>query len=376
MNKKLLAAATVLILCTSLPGVTRQAGREEKAAEEKEPPPERSVGLVVLPLFFYEPETHLAGGIGGLLTFRTGTRVQTSRPSSMFFYAIYTQLNQFQAQAEPNFYFGGEDKFLAAKLLFERYPNKFWGYGGETPDSAKTDYTPRRFLLEASFQKRLSWLPHLYGGVQYQFETAAIVGVGPEEGLPLSDFAGGRGGTVSGLGLILNWDTRNNIFVPSHGNYVQLSFVANAKAFGGSFNFIALKADVRHYLPGFIRSHAVAFQFLYQSATGNPPFYRYALIGGDSILRGYYKGRYRDKYLLVVQSEYRLPVWWKFGLVGFIGLGNVGPSLGRIDFRDLKYSLGAGLRFKLSPREGANARMDFAFGKGSTGLYFTAGEAF
>ncbi len=375
MKKKFLAVAA-LVLWTTLPGGARPALQEETPPEKKEAAPKKSVGLVVLPLAFYEPETQLAGGVGGLLTFRTGTQAQSSRPSSMFFYAIYTQRGQFQAQAEPNFYFGGEDKFLAAKILFERYPTKFWGVGADAPDSAETDYTPRRFLLEASFQKRLGFLPNLYGGVQYQFETAAIVDVGPETALPLGAFAGGDGGTISGLGLILNWDTRNNIFVPSHGNYFQLSLVVNAKALGGGFNFTAVKADLRKYYPGFVRSHSVALQFLYQSATGNPPFYRHALIGGDSIMRGYYKGRYRDKYLVVIQSEYRLPVWWRFGLVGFVGLGNVGPSLGRLDLGDLKYSIGAGLRFKLSPREGANIRMDIAFGQGSHGIYFTAGEAF
>ena len=375
MNKKLLAAAA-LILWTALPGGARPAAQEEKPVEKKVQAPKKSVGLVVLPLAFYSPETHLAGGVGGLLTFRSGAQAASSRPSSMFFYAIYTQLSQFQAQAEPNFYFGGEDKFLAAKLLFERYPSKFWGVGGETPDGAETDFTPRRFILEAALQKKLGFLTNLYGGIQYQLETAAIVGVGPEVGLPLASFAGGHGGTVSGLGLVLNWDTRNNIFIPSHGNYFQLSLVFNGKALGSRFNFTAVKADLRKYYPGIVRSHSVALQFLYQSATGNPPFYRYALIGGDSILRGYYKGRYRDKYLVVLQSEYRLPVWWRFGLVGFFGLGNVGPSLGRIDFGDLKYSVGAGLRFKLSPREGANVRMDIAFGRGSSGIYFTAGEAF
>ncbi len=375
MDKRFFAAAA-LILWTTLPGGAQAAAQEEKPSEKKEQAPKKSVGLVVLPLAFYEPETHLAGGVGGLLTFRSGAQAQTSRPSSMFFYAIYTQRGQFQAQAEPNFYFGGEDKFLAAKLLFERYPSKFWGVGGETPDSAETDFTPRRFILEASFQKKLGILSNLYGGVQYQFETASIVDVGPEVGLPLDAFAGGQGGTISGLGLILNWDTRNNIFIPSHGNYFQLSLVFNGKALGSRFNFTAVKADLRKFYPGFVRSHSLALQFLYQSATGNPPFYRYALIGGDSILRGYYKGRYRDKYLVVLQSEYRLPIWWRFGLVGFVGLGNVGPSLGRVDFGDLKYSVGAGLRFKLSPREGANIRMDIAFGKGSSGVYFTAGEAF
>lgn len=354
----------------------RPVAAQEGQPEKKEPAVKGTADLVVLPLVFYEPETKFAGGVGGLLTFRQERQHASSRPSSMFFYAIYTQLKQFQAQAEPAFYFRGEDFLLTGKLTFEQYPNKFWGVGDKTPDSAETNYTPRRLSLEASFQKRMPFLQNLFAGVQYQFETAAIVDIQPDPPILLNPFAGSGGGTVSGLGFVLNWDTRNNIFTPSRGSQSQISFVVNAKILGSGFDFTTVKADFRKYVPGLYQGHAAAFQFVYQSATGAPPFYRYAMIGGDSIMRGYYKGRYRDKYLIALQAEYRLPLWRRFGFVAFAGLGNVGPALDRISLRKAKYSTGFGLRFKLSPKEGANVRVDFAFGKGSTGLYFTAGEAF
>ncbi len=354
----------------------RPVAAQEGQPEKKDPAAKGRVHLVVLPLAFYEPETKLAVGGGGLLTYRGESQAPTARPSSMFFYAIYTQLMQFQAQAQPILYFRDEDDLLAAKLTFEQYPNKFWGIGAETPDSAETNYTPRRLALEASFQTRLPFLWNLYAGVLYQFETAALIDNPSNAPLPLDSYPGGAGGTVSGLGLILNWDTRDNIFTPSRGNQFQVSIVVNAKMLGSSFDFTSVKADFRKYVPGLYPGHAAAFQFLYQSATGAPPFYRYAMIGGDSIMRGYYMGRYRDKYLIALQAEYRLPLWRRFGFVAFAGLGNVGPALDRISLSKAKYSTGFGLRYKLSPQEGANVRVDFAFGKGSTGLYFTAGEAF
>lgn len=350
------------------------AGQEK--TEEKGPAAKVSVRLVLLPLLFYEPETELAGGVGGLLTHRRGSQPAAARPSSMFFYAIYTMLGQFQAQAEPIFYFQGEDLLLTTKLTFELYPNKFWGVGDNTPDASETGYTPRRFAIESTFQRKLPLLNNLYVGVQYQLETTSITHIETSPPLPLSSFPGGQGGTVSGLGLILNWDTRNDVFTPSRGSQFQASFIVNDSVLGSGFDFTAVKADLREYVPGFFPGHAAAFQFLYQSANGTPPFYRYAMIGGDSVLRGYYKGRFRDNYLVVLQAEYRLPLWHRFGFVGFAGLGNVGPDLKRIDLKRAKYSVGFGLRYKLSREEGANVRVDLAFGKGSMGLYFTAGEAF
>ncbi len=93
-------------------------------------------------------------------------------------------------------------------------------------------------------------------------------------------------------------------------------------------------------------------------------------------MRGYYSGRYQDKYLLAMQVEYRLPVWRRFGMVAFVGIGDVSKSLETFRLDQIKYSYGFGFRFKIAPKEGTNLRLDFAWGKGTSGFYFTAGEAF
>ena len=89
-------------------------------------------------------------------------------------------------------------------------------------------------------------------------------------------------------------------------------------------------------------------------------------------MRGYYLGRYRDKILMTFQAEYRIPAWWRFGLVGFAGVGDVASKFAKFKLADFKYSVGAGLRFLLDPKEGTCLRADFGFGKGTSGFYFTA----
>jgi outer membrane translocation and assembly module TamA len=93
-------------------------------------------------------------------------------------------------------------------------------------------------------------------------------------------------------------------------------------------------------------------------------------------MRGTYTGQFREKALLAFQAEYRIHVWRRIGAAAFAGLGDVAPSLQDIKLNRLKYSLGAGLRFKLDTREGTNLRLDFAWGKHSTGFYMTVQEAF
>jgi outer membrane translocation and assembly module TamA len=96
------------------------------------------------------------------------------------------------------------------------------------------------------------------------------------------------------------------------------------------------------------------------------------------LLRGYYQGRFRDQVMVTLQAEYRLPVFWRIGLVGFAEAGQVAPRAGDLAVDAFKASLGGGLRFLLAPREGVNIRADYGwgFGVGAGGFYLAIGEAF
>jgi len=113
--------------------------------------------------------------------------------------------------------------------------------------------------------------------------------------------------------------------------------------------------------------------------SGDPPFQSLSLLGDSgkqNLMRGYYRGRYRDKNIIVFQTEYRIPLWWRFGAVAFIGVGNVASAFDMFKIKTVKYSYGAGLRFQLDDKEKINLRIDIGFGKETSGFYFTIGEAF
>jgi outer membrane protein assembly factor BamA len=99
-------------------------------------------------------------------------------------------------------------------------------------------------------------------------------------------------------------------------------------------------------------------------------------MGGANIMRGYYAGRFRDKNQGVFQAEYRVPVAGRIGVVGFAGIGNVGPAFKDIDFQYLKYSYGGGVRIALNKVEKLNLRLDYGLGEHSKGFYLQLGEAF
>ena len=372
MNMKTLAVIIASLVClATMPALSAPRPNDEPGAEAR-----GKREIVILPIVFYAPETKFAGGVGGLLTFRPRGAKPSDRPSSIYFYGIFTQLKQFSMSWEPEFYFGKGAYLLKGRLLIERYPDKFWGLGPETPDAAEEDYTPRSVQIEASFLKKVLPRAHIYAGLQLRYEDFRILKAGPPGGLlGRGAVAGSAGGSVVGLGFILNRDSRDDIFFPRRGDYWQLSALFNSRAFGGDFTYAAVKLEARKYVPVFA-SHVLAFQAQLQSVSGTPPFHSYAKLGSDLMMRGYYAGRFRDRVMAGVQAEYRMPLFWRFGVVGFAGLGNVGPKIGTLDLARLKHSIGAGLRFRVSSRETTNLRVDVAFGKNTSGVYFTAREAF
>ena len=78
----------------------------------------------------------------------------------------------------------------------------------------------------------------------------------------------------------------------------------------------------------------------------------------------------------ISKLEYRTILYWRIGLAAFAGMGDVSDSISKWPLKDLKPTVGAGVRFLLDPKEKATVRIDYAIGKGSSGLYFALEEAF
>jgi outer membrane protein assembly factor BamA len=148
-----------------------------------------------------------------------------------------------------------------------------------------------------------------------------------------------------------------------------------AGIFGSHYKFIRITLDVRQYF-SLWETHVLAYQIYANVITGHPPFYKMSLFGGSNIMRGYYEGRYRDRDMLAFQAEYRLPVWWRFGIVGFAGYGDVAHRLSDFRIKDFKYSIGYGIRFGIDQQNRLNIRLDIGYGKKSAYPVIAFQEAF
>jgi hypothetical protein len=95
--------------------------------------------------------------------------------------------------------------------------------------------------------------------------------------------------------------------------------------------------------------------------------------GTDATLRGYRDLRFRDRNLLLLQAEYRVPLWGPIDATIFADAGKVTPTRDDLDLSDLRRDFG----FSLSVMKGwvTPARIDVGFGSGEgTRIYLTLGD--
>jgi len=327
-------------------------------------------GIFPLPILFYTPETGLAGGAAALFMYRDGI---SQRASSITADVIYTEKKQIIVEVSGDQYFNKGVYRLQSDIAFQKYPNKFFGIGNFTAESGEEDYTAQSFLFHAAISRNASSRFNI--GPMIWYEHVSMKEIEPGKSLASGVISGSTGGTLCGAGFVANWDSRDNTFASTEGSFYQLTGLFYRRALGSDYGYTDLQIDTRNFfevLPGQIFAVQAAAEFI----DGSPPFRRLANFGGQNLLRGYYEGRYRDKNGIAVQAEYRIPVWWRFGLVGFAGAAQVADKVGNFGMNRFWFAGGAGLRFAWSPEERVNIRLDYGVGNNSSGLYVTVTEAF
>jgi outer membrane protein assembly factor BamA len=370
LNRKavVLSAYIAFLFIPCLRAVAQSSASGDEATKK-----EKTSGLTFLPVIYYTPETKWAFGGGGLYYFRVTRDQAVTRPSNISFIAVYTQRKQIDLEMNPDFYLR-KGLHIQTKFQYSDFPDQFYGIGNRTTEDLEEPFTSKFWKLSVEALKKVHG--PLNVGFQYFFDITKLPKVKKDGMLASGGIPGSAGGTVSGLGYFMTYDSRDSIFYPTRGSFHQFSAMAFGKTLGSDFKFNRLFLELRKYVP-FSYAHCLAFQTRFLFQTGDPPFWRMGLLGGSEIMRGYYLGRYRDKNMIALQAEYRwVPVLWRIGLVAFAGFGDVAATLGRFDLGRFKTTYGLGLRFVIDPKQRLHLRVDFGFGKGTSGVYFTAGEAF
>lgn len=333
-------------------------------------------GTFFLPLIYYTPDTRWAFGAAGVYYFKIAPKDSTehdTRTSNIQLLADYTQNKQADLWATWNIFTGNENYLLKGDLRFRNFPDKFYGIGNNTSKSQLESYSYNLFQIKSMFLKKIK--PDFFLGFDYEFEKEYGFKHSAGGVLETGTVTGYKGGIGSAIGFVGVYDSRDVIINAHKGMLAEVSSYLFNNALGSSFNFFNVNATFQKYWK-LKKNHILAFQYKSKLSFGDIPFIDMATLGNDDILRGYPKNRFRDKNFMGTQVEYRFPLFWRFGMVAFAGVGDVFEQTTDLKWNLLKYSVGTGLRFVINPAERLNIRFDYAHGREGGYFYFVVAESF
>jgi outer membrane protein assembly factor BamA len=324
--------------------------------------------IVALPVVFYTPDTKWSGGTGGLSTFNFPKDSLGARRSSVTVGVVYTQLRQvllyFPFQLFPN----NQRYWISGEVGYYRYVFNFFGTGNAVAPEYIEKYDARFPRIRLNASRKIG--RGLYAGLRYAYDDFTFTRTESGGWLERGLVSGSDGGRISGVGVGMNYDTRDVLFFPKNGWLADVSGYAEGAATGSQFEYQRLSGDVACYRP-LGRRGVLALNAAAVLSWGDVPFHQMPVIGGTKRMRGYFEGKYRDKHLLLLQGEVRQPLFWRIGAVGMVA-----PSLEALSLRHTRYNFGTGLRFVLDKTQKINIRADYGWGYRSSGFYLTFGEAF
>ena len=382
------------LLCCSLVG--QGQGLPGGATKDSKPP--KRITILPIPVLFYQQETGLGYGLGGLLSGRLGTDTITRSSNARVQYWT-TQESQNLLQFVHTIYSPGEKFYLNGEISSYKNRLYYFGIGNDVSNSNRSFLDFNLFIINQRFQKSIA--KNQFLGLQYRLSR--VYNIAPENGRVNDDgddIAGQNyflpGGdprldqrqrqnfSTSGVGPVYTFDSRDVALGASKGNLLDLQVMFNGKFIGSDYNFVRYQIDARHFQRIFSDKTILALQYLGQFHSGDVPWHALAGLGANlggtlydnaNLMRGVYEQRYRDRQMMTAQAELRQHLFWRLDAAAFIAAGQVGYNIQDYSFGGIHTAGGVGARFNFIRRDRVNLRFDYAFGK-DPGFYFAIGEAF
>jgi hypothetical protein len=208
----------------------------------------------------------------------------------------------------------------------------------------------------------------LWAGLRYVFAVTHVSFETGERRLDLPDYD--ESSRVGGVGGVISYDSRDNLFTPTRGTYLEASFNAFGKALGGEAAFERAALVAIGYVPlplglylGVRADGAASF--------GDAPFYLQPFV----MMRGVPLMRYQGAQLAQAEAELRWQFHRRFSLLGFAGAGAVWSDLDVLDEARDVLSGGGGVRYEIAREYGLHMGIDLALSADTTAVYLQVGSA-
>jgi outer membrane protein assembly factor BamA len=332
--------------------------------------------LFVIPHPAYQQETNWSAGVAGGYYFKSN---DLSRISSISGSADYTLLNQFIFNITPKIYSSDKRWYFYSNLNFKKYPDFYYGIANKPTDIQQT-FTSHNFSLRLEPQYAVTENLSIGAIAGTRFERVSTDSTFDAVKEKIFSQFGDEGWSPyskTHLGFLVSYDTRDSHFYPKKGIFAKTTLSTSIKGWGSLYSMTDLSIDFRQFVPLY-KNHIFAWQVFLEGAFSSSeiPFQLRPTLGGRDVMRGFREGMYRDNILMVLQTEYRIPIYKRLKGAMFISSADVLNN--RADKIDkLKIAYGAGLRYRLNDAR-VHLRLDIA--KNNYGeklqFYITATEAF
>lgn len=341
-----------------------------KNVTSSDSPDDGKAEYIVVPVPIVDPTIGNGLALAGLMTFSSdeeGEAASKQRRSTIAVAAGYTNTDSWMVGGGLSLYLD-DDRYRAK--LNGGFGNLNLKWYGTSSDSIffdnPADFRTRGWLLDGNVEKRLA--ESFYLGVSGRYLRPEATAKIPIDVLPALRLEF----DLVAIGLIGEYDTRDNTWYPESGSNGVINFLSYLEALGSDREFASLDATFAHYVK-LADSLVLAGQARVATVGDNTPFFMLSTVN----LRGFPTGQYMNETVTQLQAELRWEAWRRIGAVFFAGTGVAAESLDKWGDADRAYGYGAGLRYRVSEVDRMNVGLDVATGStNDLTVYFRIGEAF
>lgn len=172
-----------------------------------------------------------------------------------------------------------------------------------------------------------------------------------------------------GAGVVLQYDTRDNILTPSAGIQSEWNLRKHWGSFVQDLDYTELDGKNRFYF-GPDPKWVVALRVDTSLIGGEAPFYALPYVNQ----RGIPRLRYQGKAVLTTEVETRYDIDGRWFAVAFAGVGRAGDSFGDLADAESRWAGGVGGRYLIARALGLQAGLDVARGPEEWAFYLQVGS--
>jgi hypothetical protein len=323
-----------------------------------------------LPLVVTEPAVGYGGGLAGMFIRprRDAGNEGYARPNMSVAGGLATENGTWMAFAGDSSHWYDERVQTLAALAGGQLNLDFYGLGDasdslDQPVSYELDFSLA--LIQANWKPKAKspWslgLRYAYSKVEPRLDDDALF-PGLADRIDVE---------ISAPAAIVEFDSRDNLFTPTHGIYAESLYMLSRESLGASSDFERFQQVLMTWIP--LGKHwTLGMRGDYQWSSDGTPFFLRPYIK----LRGVAAMRYQGDEMASAEIEGRWQLRPRWSLVGAAGYGSAHSERDLFSATRDVWSGAVGFRYQLARLFGMHAGLDVGFSDGETAIYLQVGNA-